>query len=476
MEVRDLGFSYAPSPGRPPVRALADLTFSIRRGEAVLVRGPSGSGKSTLCRALMGLVPHTTPGSMDGTVRVAGMETRDHPVNALASAIGMVFQDPDTQLFSSTVEDEIAFGLEQSGADEAAMETAVDAAIARLGIERLRHRPIDALSWGERQRVAIAATMATAPSVLVLDEPLSGLDGGSAAALVATLAALRRETDLAVIVAEHRTELLGPLADRELVLDGGRIVADRPTPALAPAPQAARPPAPYRPAGAAPSVELQDLCVRYPGHARRALDRVSLALFPGEVTVLAGSNGSGKSTLLRMLNGLLVPERGTVAVLSRPVAGRPVAELAREVGVLFQGADYQLFADTIAGEIAFAPRNFGVDEQEIARRTADAVGALGLGAIPLEASPLSLSVGERQRVAIASVLAMETPVVALDEPTLGLDRPRKEALADLLRELARAGRTVLVVTHDRPFADACADREVTMADGGIVADAAGGAA
>ncbi len=479
MEVRDLGFSYAPSPGRPPVRALAEITFSVRPGEAVLVRGPSGSGKSTLCRALMGLIPHTTPGRMDGTVRIAGMETRDHPVNALASAIGMVFQDPDTQLFSSTVEDEVAFGLEQLGMDEAAMEAAVDAAIARLGIERLRHRPIDALSWGERQRVAIAATMATAPSVLVLDEPLSGLDGGSAAALVATLAALRRETGLAVIVAEHRTELLGPLADRELVLDGGRIVADGPAQTLAPAPQAARPSAPYRPAGA-PSVELRDLCFRYPGHARRALDRVSLVLHPGEVTVLAGSNGSGKSTLLRMLNGLLVPERGTVTVLGRPVAGRPVAELAREVGVLFQGADYQLFADSIAGEIAFAPRNFGVDEQEIVRRTADAIGALGLGAIPLEASPLSLSVGERQRVAIASVLAMETPVVALDEPTLGLDRPRKEALADLLRALARSGLTVLVVTHDRPFADACADRELTMADGRIAGDAArcvaGGAA
>ncbi len=434
------------------------------------MRGPSGSGKSTLCRALMGLVPHSTPGEMDGTVRIAGADTRETAVNALAPVMGLVFQDPDTQLFSSTVEDEVAFGLEQLGADEGTMGAAVDVAIARLGIERLRHRPIEALSWGERQRVAIAATLATAPSVLVLDEPLSGLDAGSAASLVATLAALRRETGLAVIVAEHRTELLGPLVDRELVLEGGRLVTDAPASAPAPAGRAARPSASYTPPAGPPSVELRELCFRYPGHARRALDRVSLALSPGEVTVLAGGNGSGKSTLLRTLNGLLVPERGTVAVLGRPVAGRPVAALAREVGVLFQGADYQLFADSLAEEIAYAPRNFGVDEAEIARRTANAVGALGLGAIPPTASPLSLSVGERQRVAIASVLAMETPVLALDEPTLGLDRARKEALAGLLRGLARSGRTVLVVTHDRPFADACADRELTMADGRIAGD------
>ena len=461
--------------------ALAGVGFSVRAGEGVLVRGPSGSGKSTLCRALVGLVPHTTPGRMDGTVRIAGRETRETAVNALAPAIGMVFQDPDTQLFSSTVEDELAFGLEQLGADEGAMEEAVETVVGWLGLGRLRHRPIDALSWGERQRVAIAATLAARPAVLVLDEPLSGLDAGSAAALVATLAALRKGTGLAVIVAEHRTELLGPLVDRELVLDEGRLVAD----GLASSPAEVKPGAaasvPYSPPESAPSVEVRDLCFRYPGHARRVLDGFELSLHPGEVTVLAGSNGSGKSTLLRMLVGLLRPERGTVAVRGRPIADRPVAEIAREVGVLFQGSDYQLFAESIAEEIAFAPRNLGVGEAEAMGRTARAMEALGLDRIPPGASPLSLSVGERQRVAIASVLAMETPVLALDEPTLGLDRERKEGLARLLRALARSGRTVLVATHDRGFADACADREVTMAGGAIAGDAdrrraAGGAA
>jgi energy-coupling factor transport system ATP-binding protein len=411
---------------------------------------------------------------MDGTVRIAGMDTRDCAVNALAPAIGLVFQDPDTQLFSSTVEDELAFGLEQLGTDEEAMEGAIETVIDWLGLRRLRHRTLDALSWGERQRVAIAATLVTRPSVLVLDEPFSGLDAASAASLVATLAALRRETGLAVIVAEHRTELLGPLAERTVVLDEGRLVADAALPPDEPGGDgagSAECPFPYAaPGGMSPSVEVNNLSFRYPGHARWVLDGVSLAVYPGEVTVLAGGNGSGKSTLLRMLIGLLRPERGTINVQGRPIAGRPVPELARDVGILFQGSDYQLFANTIAEELAFAPRNLGVDDAEVTRRTACAMSALGLDHIPDGASPLSLSVGERQRVAIGSVLAMATPIVVLDEPTLGLDRARKESLATLLRGLARDGRTVLVVTHDRGFAESCADRVITIIGGGIADD------
>lgn len=469
-----LGFAHPASPGRPAVPALSGVSFTVRRGEGLLVRGPSGSGKTTLCRALVGLVPHTTRGSMVGSVRVSGRDTRECAVNALAPAIGLVFQDPDTQLFSSTVEDELAFGLEQLGVEEEAMEDAIGTIIDWLGLHRLRHRTLDALSWGERQRVAIAATLVTRPAVLVLDEPLSGLDAANAAALVATLAALRRETGLAVIVAEHRTELLGPLAERQLVLDEGRLVADGAVPTAGPGGDRAGPvelSPPYAPApGAVPSIEVADLRFRYPGHARRVLDGVSLALYPGEVTVLAGANGSGKSTLLRMLIGLLHPEEGTISVQGRPIGVRSVPELAREVGILFQGSDYQLFAESIAEELAFAPANFGVDGAEIERRTASAMRALGLDHLPPEASPLSLSVGERQRVAIGSVLAMETPILILDEPTLGLDGARKESLAALLRERARERRTVLVVTHDRTFSGLCADREVTMAGGRIAGD------
>ena len=469
-----LGFAHPASPGRPAVPALSGVSFSVRRGEGLLVRGPSGSGKTTLCRALVGLVPHTTRGSMVGSVRVAGRDTRECGVNALAPAIGLVFQDPDAQLFSSTVEDELAFGLEQLGVDEAAMEDAIGTVIDWLGLRRLRHRTLDALSWGERQRVAIAATLVTRPAVLVLDEPLSGLDAANAAALVATLAALRRETGLAVIVAEHRTELLGLLAERQVVLDEGRLVADGAVPPAGPGsdrPRPGDPSSPYAPApGAVPSIEVADLRFRYPGHARRVLDGLSLALYPGEVTVLSGANGSGKSTLLRMLIGLLRPEEGTISVQGRPIGGRSVPELAREVGILFQGSDYQLFAESIAEELAFAPANFGVDGAEIERRTVSALRALGLDHLPPGASPLSLSVGERQRVAIGSVLAMETPILVLDEPTLGLDRARKGALAALLRERAREGRTVLVVTHDRAFAGLCADREVTTAGGRIAGD------
>jgi len=470
--VRIEGLTCAYPPGRrgsqPP--ALHALSLTIRTGEFVLLVGQSGSGKSTLLRCINGLVPHSHRGKMEGMVVVAGMDTRQHQICEIARTVGTVFQNPEHQLFSGEVESELAFGPEQLGVEAALIGERIARAAEATGIGHLIGREVNELSWGERQRLAIASVLAMEPEILLLDEPVSGLDAEGAKRLVATLTRLNREEGLTVIVAEHRFEWFLPVCSRTVSLEAGAIVYDG-SPAgfvqakTAPPSQNDTPPAG---SGAQPLLVFKDITYTYPGKKSPALDGASLAVGAGEVVVLTGPNGSGKTTLLRHANGLLQPDRGRVIVMGREIAGRPVAEVAAEVGYLPQHADAQLFAETVGEEIAFAPENLGFSEERKEDCTARTMAGLELTAIGREARPLALSVGEKQRVAIASIFSMETPIVVLDEPTLGLDAGRKKELAAILKGYAEKGRGILVSTHDPHFAAMLGGRKVSIKNGRIL--------
>jgi energy-coupling factor transport system ATP-binding protein len=486
LEIADLSFQYSHTSGGESAPALDHISFSVRPGEIVILTGPSGSGKSTLLRCLNGLIPQSTRGTMTGRVMVAGKDTSTCPVHELASTVGMVFQDPDTQFFSSEVDTELAFGLEQRGVEERAMEQAIASIADLLGITHLLGRSLDQLSWGERQRVAVASVVVTGPDLLILDEPFSGLDRSGAKALSACLVSLVQKRGMTLFITEHRLDRLGSLKGRYLVLNRGRLIYDGfPDAAMAgilERDDVLLPPEDEcRPVGrnmrretesdlggnCSPGLHLSGVTYQYPGSAAPVLNAVDLRVRPSEITVLVGANGSGKSTLLRLLNGLIKPDSGEVMVDGRSIAGSTVAQISQTVGVLFQHADYQLFAETIADELAFGPKNFRVPAPEINRRIKQVLADLNLGSLRLTAPPLALSVGEKQRVAIAGLLMMESPILVMDEPTLGLDWTLKLKLARVLRLLGDAGRTVLVVTHDRAFVRLCADRVVTLTGGRI---------
>lgn len=485
VEISDLSFQYRATPGRGCVSALDQITLSVGRGEIVVLTGPSGSGKSTLLRCLNGLIPQSTRGTMQGRVIVAGKDTSTCPVSELASTVGMVFQDPDTQFFSSEVDTELAFGLEQMGVEEAAMERAILSIADLLGITHLLGRSLDQLSWGERQRVAVASVVVIEPALLILDEPFSGLDRSGAEALSACLTSLVQQRGMTLFITEHRLDRLGSLKGRYLVLNRGRIIFDGyPDAAMAGAlemdgillpPEECGPvgrrvrdePSSLQGGDRLPGLHLSGVTYQYPGSATPILNGVDLKVQPSEITVLVGANGSGKSTLLRLLNGLLQPNSGEVLVNGSSIAGTSVAQVSRSVGILFQHADYQLFAETIADELAFGPRNYGVPTPEINHRTTQVLADLDLNSLGLTAPPLSLSVGEKQRVALAGLLMMHSPILVMDEPTLGLDWRLKLKLAGVLRSLGDAGSTILVVTHDLAFAGLCADRIVTLSGGHI---------
>lgn len=490
--VRDLSFRYPATLSGRSITALRHVNLTIRPGEFVVVRGPSGSGKSTLGRCLNGLIPHATCGTMEGDVIVQGMNTRNYDVPACARHVGMVFQDPGYQLVAGDVESEIAFGPEALNVPEAEIGSRIEEIAGLLHITHILGRLTSDLSWGERQRVAIASVLAVRPSILVLDEPFSGIDASAARALTGLLYDLHHTAKTTIIVLEHRTASLLPLADRLVVMRDGEIVLDLLQGPKVPAPERQDPegrdhlsglavsPAPSYPPGktsspgtggiSRPTLSFKDVAYRYPGARAPALGGITLDFYPGEVTIITGANGSGKTTLLQHCNGLLTPDQGSVFLGNEPLSEKTVAKTARNVALLAQHADCQIFESTITDELAFGPRNLGKTDAEIERVLEKTRCLCALSHIDPMTPPLGLSGGEKQRVALAGILAMETPVVILDEPTFGLDPGLKDLFAALLRRLCTAGKTVIVATHDEEFGRACGDRFICIAAGRIESD------
>lgn len=475
------------------ITALRHINLIIHPGEFVVITGPSGSGKSTLARCLNGLIPHATKGTMEGDVTIRGLNTRKHDTPDFASLVGMVFQDPGCQLVTSDVESEIAFGLEIQNLPEQEIRSRLEKTANILHISHLLGRPINDLSWGERQRVAIASVLAVRPSLLVMDEPFSGIDASAARNLAELLADLKKNTRTTTIVFEHRTTSMLPVADRLIGMKEGEIVSDgkpgrngslddlinlpsdgginsgttipvvhEQSPGNTPPACTGKIPAPV--------LSLQDVFYQYPGARAPSLERITLDIYPGELTVITGANGSGKTTLLKQCNGLIRPDSGSILLGTDPLSKKTVAAAARTVGLLNQHADYQLFESTITEELAFGPKNLGKTDELIDEIVTKTRHLCSLDHIDPSTPPLSLSGGEKQRVALASILAMETPVIILDEPTFGLDPELKHTLTVLLRSLCDTGKTVIVATHDEEFGEACGDRFIRISSGRIETD------
>lgn len=436
---------YAYPGRRTPALDGAELELD---GGLTLLTGASGSGKSTLLRVCNGLVPHFHGGVIGGTARVMGRDVALSPTRDLARAVGFVFQDPELQAVYATVERDVAFGLENLGVPRAEMLERVDEALAASGITHLRGRAVATLSGGERQRVALAGVLAMRPRLLVLDEPLSQLDPRGAAALLAALEGVVR-SGTTVLLAEHREVLTRPHAHRVLRMDGGRPGA---APACGSSP--ARYPAGSRPARilslSSPTIPAGGWQLRgvTAGHGRDpVLHDLELGAAGGEVVALTGPNGSGKSTLLRTIAGLLPPLSGSV----ERAPGR-VAYLPQNPSALLHRA-------TVRGEVEWTLRR--ARSAQSADRVLESLGAGDVAG----RDPRDLSSGERQRAALAAVLAAGPRLALLDEPTRGMDPAARRALVAAVRGVAAEGGSVVIATHDLELAQELATRVVAL-DGG----------
>jgi len=497
-ETAALSFSYGGSRGLESPRyvsgspgcVLRELDLRLEQGELVLVAGPSGGGKSTLLRCLNGLIPHFHGGRFSGRVLVGGLDTRTHQPRELAAAVGLVFQDPEAQSVSSTVQEEVVFGMENRGIDRPLIRKRLEEVLDALGIAGLRTREVATLSGGELQRVAIAAVLTMQPRLVLMDEPTSQLDPQAADDVLRMARDLREDHGLTVVVAEHRLDRVAAYIDRVLHMPGdGRVWGMTPREAMGTLPGAppvsrigkalAWSPLPlsvaearrFLPAGQALSIpsrvaatsgemlaSMRAVLVRFAARTVLSIDRLDFR--EGESVGLMGRNGAGKTTLLRVLAGLVRPTAGTVNGLTNVDA----RVRYRDIAFVPQDPAVTLFKATLEAEIQDVLDGTG------RRGTVDeALAEWNLDRFR-HSDHRDLSVGERQRAALAALLAGRPRLILLDEPTRGMDAETRQLLLRNLKQRRGQGACVVLASHDVELMASCAERVILLAEGEVVLD------
>ncbi len=486
VRIEDLSFTYAG--GRDP--ALRAISVKQRVGEMIGVMGASGAGKSTLAKVLNRIIPELEGGDLSGVVMLGGRSIAQAQVRDLAADVGMVFQDFESQLFSTTVAHEVAFAMERVAMPREEILARLTPALEAVGLRGFEERDPTTLSGGQKQRLAIASVLALRPRVVVLDEPTTDLDPQGRAEVFALIRRMREE-GTSLIVIEHEADELRQ-CDRIIILRDGQVIADGP-PAMVMrqvalleesginAPSLDRVaqmlgiehhPASIvdaedhirnilaepviasalaikgvetAPVESKPILEIEAVRFAYP-EGPRVLDEISLTIVAGQFIAIVGQNGSGKTTLAKMAVGLLAPDSGRVLLEGRDRTKLRPAETAREIGYVFQNPDHQIFADTVEAEVKFGPRNFGLDDGEVESRCAEVLAAVGLEN-ERATDPFLLGKGQRQRLAVASVLALRPRLLILDEPTTGLDYREQRKMMKLVSDLNAAGVAIVMITH-----------------------------
>lgn len=522
IEMECVSFSYGTA--ADGAYALKDIDLSVEEGTFVGLIGPSGAGKSTLASAITGAIPHHYQGHLFGSTLVAGLDTCEVSLTDIAKVVGSVLQDIDAQMVASVVEDELLFGLENFGIDHREIEGRITSALDAVGIADLRHREIATLSGGQKQKVAIAAILAMAPRVIVMDEPTSALDPTSARDVFEVLRRAKELTGMTVILIEQTVALLAEYCDRVVVIDRGRIALDgTPTdvfshgetlraigvdtprtvrisnslaeaglapndsPALtlddaeslvagilAPGLSKSSPIAPCalddRP-DARDTVDERPIIVDVAGAAysygtgQAGIEGINLTVRAGEILAVVGQNGAGKTTFTKLLSGLIKPSAGVVRIAGLDTRATPVSVLASHAATLFQNPDRQLCRNTVVEEISFGLELQGAPADAARERARQVATTFGL---PENASPFNLSRGQRQMVALASVVALEPELIILDEPTSGLDYRECMTVMETVRQRAIDGAAVVMVCHDMEVVSDFADTLAVMTEGRLI--------
>ena len=512
VSIKNLKFRYR---GEKKI-ALDDISLDINKGEFMVIMGASEAGKSTLSTCINGLIPHYTRGAIKGEVIVQGVNTQESSVPQLAENVGIVFQDFEAQLFSTNVELEVAFGPENFAIPREEIGLRIEENLKYVGLEDFRDRPPFTLSGGQKQKLAIASVLAMKPTILVMDEPTTDLDPISKQGVFDITNQLRQRDDITLIAVEHETEE-ALYADRIALIQDGKLVRVGPMEEIlrevdlleklgvmplgipkfykmmghpelplttdeglkafaetgwkvdeskyaqivAKEKQAAQ-------HDEQPLLQCRNVEHVYPNGVK-ALNGIDLDIYEGEIVAIVGQNGSGKTTLAKHLNALLIPTNGEVKVNGLDTEEQGVFKIGQKVGYVFQNPDHQIFSELVYDEVAFGPRLREIPEEEVDQRVKEALEAVGLTGFE-EEDPFSLTKSGRQRVAVASVLAVKPDVLILDEPTTGLDYKEQRSMMDMVRRLNEQGSTIIFVTHHMWVVAEYAHKVFVIKDGQILLD------
>ena len=523
IQIQELTFKYTGSKHN----ALENITLDIEKGGFVGIIGESGAGKTTLCNCINGLIPHHYTGDFYGSVKVDGEDTFDVDAGKLALKVGSVFQDIESQLTGYFVEDEILFGLENFGIPADQIEKRICSALETLGISELRHREISTLSGGQKQKVVFAAILALEPQILVLDEPTGELDPASSVQIFALLKKLNEEKGITIVIAEQKIMLLCEFVKKLIVLEKGTCVhygeirstlthqkemeeagincprvltltgkmekenllsADctgegriclNANEAAQIVKKAIGTKALRQVQGplaaVAEPVEAQESSntvlsfqnVSFSYNETANVKNLNVNIHKGDFTAIIGSNGAGKSTFSKLCNGLLKPSAGDVLVLDKNTKKEKVSNLAKHIGFLFQNPDRQICCGTVREEIAFSLRNNKVPEAEIKTRVENTIKEFGFNP---DTEPFNMSRGQRQRLCLACLIALNPEILILDEPTTGLDYRECMEVMDKIRQLNENGTTVIMVCHDMEVVLDFAKKIIVMNRGEILGE------
>lgn len=506
IQFQDVSFKYEGADGF----ALRNINLNIASGEIILITGPAGSGKTTLCSCMIGLIPHFHEGELSGKVSVKGNDVVRSRIGGLATLVGMVFQDPESQLVTASVADEVAFGPENLGIPREQINQRIPEALAATRLTGYEDREPFTLSGGEQQACVIAAIYAMHPEIYVMDEPLANLDPAGRAQVLQLVVDVAKERGKTLVVVEHAIEEVLPLVDRVIVLEEGQIVrngmvdevlAQDDIPNVFMRPPIARlaerfgmNPIPLTPElfyemftaqhtlsgigvddiassrsnARQPVIKMQDVSFSYDGE-NSALDGVTTTFYDGELVAILGRNGSGKTTLVRHIIGLLQPNSGSVTVMGKDVATTPTHLLAQEIGFCFQNPNHQIVSFNVQDEMVFGLKAHKIDPDEFEDRIHQALEFVNMQDY-LETEIFDLGKGQKQRIALASVLTLDPGILIIDEPTTGQDPHMAEEIFEIIKTLNGRGTTVLIITHKIDYAARFASRAVVMQYGKIAYD------
>jgi energy-coupling factor transport system ATP-binding protein len=457
LEARKITFSYDDT---TPV--LDSLNFQVKRGEIVVITGLTGSGKSTLAKCLTGFIPRSIHGEFSGSVLLDDSDISELPIAEIARQVALVQQDPESQICTLQVSDEVAFGPENYGTEADEISILVNSSLKSVESEHLYERATFELSGGEKQRLTLASMTACKPDFLILDEPSSSLDPRGIIQLRHILQNLQSQ-NIGVMVIEHNLLAIQPVADRILTLSGGKI-----QPFDTPTKQEQKEIAPRKFEDTeSPFLIAKNLEFSY--RDRKVINNVTLGVRKGEIIGLMGSNGSGKTTLLGLLGGLLTPDDGTIHLKDTPLGKMNTKEIAQSVAMVFQNPNHQIFEKTVWNEQILTLKALDLVTSDMLQRCEVSLEKAGINNLK-ERNPFSLSHGQKRRLNVSSIIVHGPEVLLLDEPFIGQDIEGREFIKETVSETTERGGAALIVTHDPVFVRNYCDRVVFMENGSILLD------
>jgi energy-coupling factor transporter ATP-binding protein EcfA2 len=458
LEAKNVTFSYD---GVRPV--LDSVNLTLQRGEIVVLTGPTGSGKSTLAKFLCGFIPRVIGGECSGALSIDGADAESLPMAEIARKVALVQQDPDSQICTLTVADEIAFGPENYLVESGTIVRLVDSSLASIGSSDLAARLTYALSGGEKQRIVIASMLACQPDYLILDEPSSSLDQRGILQLRQILVEMK-ERNLGILCIEHNLRAFLPVADRVLVLSQGRL-----SPWTAEEGQKKVQPLSHSVSSSETEVIASLDGVSFAYADTPVIRRITMAIHRGEVLALMGDNGSGKTTLLGLLGGLLNPSEGDVRLRGDPLRRLSKKEVARRVAVVFQNPNSQIFERTVSREYVLTLDVLGLTDRSSSEHNENRLGEAGLAELK-DRNPFSLSHGQKRRLNVCSAIVHDPELYLFDEPFTGQDRAGWRFIIDTISARAQAGGACVVATHNLSFAAEYCSRVVFLEKGSLLLD------